>query len=76
MIAAQNEHPGRCSLCNADVEDLTHAFFSCQKSLVSGLALLGYVQSVIPNLTQEQVLRLELGHELSDDDDQLATVLD
>ena len=35
--------------------------------------MLGYVQSVIPNLTQEQVLRLELGHELSDVD-QLATV--
>ena len=41
--------------------------------MVAGLALLGYVQQVIPNLNPEEALRLEFGHDLSDVD-QLASV--
>ena len=69
----QTDPPGRCNHCQADVEDQLHAFFACQKSLVPGLALLGYVQQVIPNLNPEDALRLELGHDHSDVD-QLASV--
>ena len=70
---SQADPPGRCTHCQADVEDQLHAFFSCQKSMVAGLALLGYVQQATPNLNPEEALRLELGHDLSDVDE-LASV--
>ena len=76
IVGADQEHPalpGRCSLCHAGTEDLMHAFFLCQKSAVAGHALLGYAQQCLPDLTPEQVLRLELGLDLSDGD-QLAVV--
>ena len=38
-----------------------------------GLALLGYIQKVVPNLNPEDALRLNLGQGLSDED-QIATV--
>ena len=69
----QAAHPGRCGHCQAEVEDQLHAFFSCQKNLVPGLALLGYIQKVVPNLNPEDALRLNLGQDLSDED-QLATM--
>ena len=69
----QTDPPGRCNHCQADVEDQLHAFFSCLKSLVPGLALLRHMQHAIPNLNPEDALRLELGHDLSDVD-QLAAV--
>ena len=76
IVGADQEHPalpGRCSLCHAGTEDLMHAFFLCQKSAVAGHALLGYAQQCLPDLTPEQVLRLELGPDLGDGD-QLAVV--
>ena len=73
IIREQQEQPGRCQLCQIDVENLLHAFFLCNKSMVAGHALLGYAQQCIPDLTPEAVLRLELGPAL-DDVDQLAVV--
>ena len=55
------------------VEDLLHAFFLCNKSMVAGHALFGYALRCIPDLTPEAALRLELGLDL-DDVDKLAVV--
>ena len=41
--------------------------------MIPGLALMGYVQTVLPNLSQDEALRLEFGQELSEADC-LATV--
>ena len=73
LVGGQNEHTGRCSLCLQEVEDQVHAFFTCQKSMIPGLACIGYVQTVLPNLSQDEALRLEFGQELSEADC-LATV--
>ena len=50
--------PGLCKLCHTEVEDLSHAFFYCPQSRVSGLALLGWVQGVAPTLQPEDALQL------------------
>ena len=71
--AGQTDPPGRCNHCHADVEDQLRAFFTCQKSMLPGLAVLGYVQHAIPNLNPDDALRLEIYYDLSDVD-QLATV--
>ena len=73
IIGNQQEHPGRCNLCQVENEDLLHAFFNCQKSMLAGHALLGYLQHCIPDLSPEEALRLELG-EVLDEVDQLAAV--
>ena len=57
---------GLCLQCHVESEDLSHAFFTCQKSSVAGHALLGYLQSILPHLTAEEVLRLELGQGLDE----------
>ena len=65
--------PGLSLLCHVESEDLSHAFFTCQRTSVAGHALLGYLQSRLPQLTTEEVLRLELGQGL-DEVDLLASV--
>ena len=65
--------PGRCPVCGAATEDQLHAFFDCPNNSVCGLALLGYVQTTVSNLSPEEALRLELG-DGHDEVEQLATV--
>ena len=67
------ENLGLCLICNNEPEDLLHAFFLCQHSRVVGHALLGYLQQSVPDLTPEDVLKLQLGSSLSEDAE-LATV--
>ena len=55
------------------VEDPLHAFFTCQHSQVPGHALLGYLQTAVPNLTPEGALKLQFETSLNDDQ-LLATV--
>ena len=45
-----------------------HAFFYCQTSVHAGHALLGYVQALVPHLSPEAALRLELGSDLCDEE--------
>ena len=58
--------PGLCKLCSTEVETPEHAFFYCNHSRVTGLGLLGYVQAIVPGLTPEAALRLELDIELEE----------
>ena len=60
---------GICIVCHVDTEDLNHAFFTCPQSRVAGLALLGLVQVLCPNLQPEDVLELRLGEALPDVDE-------
>ena len=62
-----------CLLCNIEPEDLLHCFFGCTKSLVSGLTLLGWVQNLVPDLSPESAITLDLQQELSEHEE-LATV--
>jgi hypothetical protein len=70
-VADQNH--GLCHFCPDDVETPLHAFFQCQHNMLSGLALLGYLQVLVPDLSPEAALRLELGRQLSDREE-LATM--
>ena len=68
------EATGLCLLCPQQVrDDLPHAFFFCNEGNGVGLALLGYAQLLIPTITPEMCLRLEVGNDLGDED-QLAVV--
>ena len=58
---------GLCTWCGiGEVETPMHAFFLCTGSLTCGRDLVGYVQHIVPELTPEKALRLELGSEKSD----------
>jgi hypothetical protein len=48
---------GICNVCHVDIEDLNHAFFTCPQSRVAGLALLGWVQVLCPNLAARRAAR-------------------
>ena len=69
----QNQNIGLCQLCHAEVEDPQHAFFSCPYSSTAGLALLGYLQLLVPDLSPGAALHLEFGQGL-DEQEQLAEV--
>ena len=63
------ETHGLCLICHVEPEDQLHAFFFCQQSRVVGHALLGLLQHAVPDLTPEAALRLELGAELTEDEE-------
>jgi hypothetical protein len=67
------QNPGLCNFCSEEVETPLHAFFQCQHSLLVGLALLGYVQVLVADLSPEAALRLELGRQLTQIEE-LATI--
>ena len=73
ILGGGQEQPGLCLLCHVETDDLNHAFFTCQKSSVVGHALIGYLQSCIPQLSADEAVRVDLGQEL-DDVDQLVAV--
>ena len=66
---------GLCSLCKAEQEDLDHAFFTCPSSLEAGLATLGWAQQVVPNITGDMALRLELSGDTDDNQRLAATTI-
>ena len=63
--------PPTCQLCSTEIrvedkkEDSNHAFFTCQANTESGLAVLAAVRSLLPDITAEQVLRLDIATEES-----------
>ena len=70
--ADRNNAAGHCLLCGAEGEDLLHAFFSCPSTSAAGLATLGWAQTLVPNLSQECALRLEIIDPELDYDEELA----
>ena len=65
---ADNGLPGVCLHCRASTETLQHCFFECPDSMVVGLALLGYAQAVVPDLSPEAALLLDFHQNLSMED--------
>ena len=59
---------GVCNFC-AELETPQHVFIECQHSMLSGLALLGYVQGLVHDLSP--ALIMELGRQL-DEKEELA----
>ena len=53
-----------CLHCQLEEEDATHAFFSCPHINIAGLALLGWVQGAVPDLSPERAVQLQLGDDL------------
>ena len=57
----------RCLLCNTNSEEnLIHAFFMCPNNHIAGLALLGFVQKVEPNLSEEDAVTLNFSDQIND----------
>ena len=63
---ANGDLVGTCLHCRLDPEDLLHCFFGCTKSMVTSLSLLGWIQHLVPHLSPEAALCLELRQELSE----------
>ena len=63
---------GLCLHCRMDVEDLTHCFFDCSRNMVVGLALLGCVQQIIPDLSADAAVRLDFRLRLTDEENMAA----
>ena len=61
--------PGLCQLCHLQGEDTSHALFYCHHSLIGAHALLGYIQTRIPNFSVDDALKLRLG-EVSEQEEQ------
>ena len=71
---ADGADPGMCQLCHDEPEDPVHALFSCHHSQGTGLALLGYAQKNVPNLSPEAAVRLDFGGVRLSEKEELATV--
>ena len=56
-----NSNRGQCLSCKTDSDSIQHSFFSCSKTSEAGLAALGWARAVVPELTQEQAVRLDVG---------------
>ena len=53
--------PGLCLLCRVEAEGLVHAFFDCTKNMQVGLALLGCVQQLVPDLSTDAAVLVDFG---------------
>ena len=58
-LGLNDDHPGLCLQCRLEVEDLVHSFFDCTKNMGVGLALLGCVQQILPDLSSEAAVLLD-----------------
>ena len=67
-LGLNDDHPGLCLHCRVDVEDLVHSFFVCTKNMGVGLALLGCVQQILPDLSSEDAVLLDLGCSLPEEE--------
>ena len=62
-IARMGGGDGLCGLCG-ELETPRHVYFECRNGMICGLALLGQAQQLVPALTPEAALRLQLGPNL------------
>ena len=66
-VGLHEGQPGLCLLCRLDTEDLVHSFFDCNKNMLVGLALLGCVQQLVPDLSPEAAVKVDFGCLLQED---------
>ena len=64
-----SQEMGLCTLCRLDVEDNVHAFFLCPNNNVAGLCVLGWIQVLVPNLSQEDAIKVDLGDSMTGDEE-------
>ena len=56
-----------CGLCGLnEEEDLIHAFFVCSNNCIAGLALLGYTQMLVGDVSDRDCLCLNFGSDVGD----------
>ena len=58
--------PGVCHHCRTDNEDPVHALLFCPQSREAGHTLLGWVQKLVPNLSPEEAVKLQLGEDIAE----------
>ena len=66
-LGLNDDHPGLCLLCRLEVEDLVHSFFDCTRNMGVGLALLGCVQQILPDLSSENAVLLDFSCRLEEE---------
>ena len=60
-LGLNHDQPRLCLLCRLESEDLVHSFFDCSKNMLVGLALLGCVQQILPDLSPQAAVLLDFG---------------
>ena len=60
-LGLNEDHPRLCLHCRQESENLVHSFFDCTKNIQVGLALLGCVQQVLPDLSTEAAVLMDFG---------------
>ena len=66
---ADGDRVGTCLHCRLDTEDILHCFFGCTKSMVTGLTLVGWAQQILPDLSPESILNLDIPPMASQDEE-------
>ena len=60
-IGLNEGNPGLCLHCRLDIETVPHSLIDCPRNMQVGLALLGCVQQVLPDLSAEAAVLLDFG---------------
>ena len=60
-LGLHDDQPGLCLHCRIDTEDLVHCFFACNKNMLVGLALMGCIQQILPDISTEAAVLLDFG---------------
>ena len=60
-LGMNEDQPGLCLHCRIETEDLVHCFFDCTKNMQVGLALLGCIQQILPEISTEAAVLLDFG---------------
>jgi hypothetical protein len=58
-LGLNEDQPGLCLHCRQETENLVYSFFDCSRNIQVGMALLGCVQQVLPDLSTEAVFYLK-----------------
>ena len=70
-----DEANGQCLLCRTESDNIEHALISCPTYNSCGIALLEYARKILPNLTAESALAMNLGQNLSENEEGAITTL-
>ena len=67
-LGLNEDTPRLCLHCRLEAEDQAHCLFECTKNMGVGLALLGCVQQLLPDLSVESAVLLDFRCSLPDDE--------